>query len=235
MKKSTRGSFHPGVTCGIVIASFNRFRGTVSAMVNTTCPNCGNDAAPALDRLRMTTCASCGTTLFVHDNRMELAGERGVMHDAPMLFDIGDTAHLPRGHFTAMGHARFSYGRGVWDEFWGLDEEGLACWLSVDEGDLVLQYPLKSNQYPELNRVPLLGHVFDWNYTRFTVTELDEAVCIALRGSFEDVPVVGDRYTFFNCTADDMRLLSGEFWDGGRGWYIGHWHDPFEIRVERAA
>lgn len=203
-------------------------------MVNTTCPNCGDDAAPALDRLRMTTCASCGTTLFIHDNRMELAGKQGVMHNAPMLFGPGDTVHLPRGHFKAMGHARFSYGRGVWDEFWGVDEEGLSCWLSVDEGELVLQYPLKTTRYPQLRRVPLLGQKFEWDDTRFTVTELDEAECVALRGSFEDVPVVGHRYTFFNCTGDDMRLLSGEFRDGGRAWYIGHWHDPFEIRVDNA-
>ncbi|MRU14636.1 DUF4178 domain-containing protein [Roseovarius sp. A21] len=204
-------------------------------MVNTTCPNCGNDAAPALESLRMTTCASCGTTLFIHDERMELAGEQGVMHEASMLFGLGDRVILPRGHFTALGHARYSYGRGVWDEFWGLDEEDMPCWLSVDEGDLVLQYALPTKRYPDVNRVPLLGHVFEWDYTRFTVSELDEASCVALRGSFQDVPEVGETYTFFNCTGDDMRLLSGEFWTGGQAWYIGHWHDPFEVRVERAA
>jgi hypothetical protein len=204
-------------------------------MVDTICPNCGNDAAPALDRLRMTTCAACGTTLFIHDDRMALAGEQGVMHEAPMLFRLGDTVILPNGRFTPMGHARFGYGRGVWDEFWGIDEDGLSCWLSVDEGDLVLQYPLAPDRRPEMDRVPLLGEDFELERTRFTVTELDEAECVALRGAFEDVPVVGETYTFFNCTGDDMRLLSGEFWGGGRAWYVGHWHDPFEIQVDHAA
>ena len=107
-------------------------------MVQIACPNCG-DRIDLRDGVRMLTCPSCGTTLLYEDAVVRQAGSAGVMHDAPLLFGIGDRVRCPAGIFDILGHARFDYGRGWWDEFWALDEDGHPAWLSIDEGDVAVQ------------------------------------------------------------------------------------------------
>ena len=196
-----------------------------------TCPNCG-DAVPAQMRsVVMLTCPSCATTLYLQGGRLENAGASGEMHAVPLLFDIGDTVRLGQAAVTLHGHARFSYGRGFWDEFWGLDEEQRGCWVSVDEGDIVLQYPLRADHWPKVGAAARVGMAFRYKDDDWRVTERDKATCVAVRGSFGEVLEVGQTYDFLNADGPSGDLLSGEFSAGEASWFIGYWHDPFEIAV----
>lgn len=65
--------------------------------------------------------------------------------------------------FLPFGHARFSYGRGWWDEFWCIDPEGTGRWLSADEGDYALESPLNPDRWPRdfrlvLGATTMIGH-----------------------------------------------------------------------------
>ncbi len=183
----------------------------------------------------MLTCPSCGTTLYLDGTRLENAGASGEMHDAPALFGIGDSVQLDRARIDILGHARFSYGRGWWDEYWGQNEKQTGCWISVDEGDVVLQYPIPRKRWPQLSARPRLGLPFMYDGKDFAVTEIDVAECVALRGAFGEVLEIGETYRFFNAEGSDGALLSGEFWDGGESWFVGYWHDPFEVTVEKVS
>jgi hypothetical protein len=193
------------------------------------CPNCGHEAETALDIIKFSTCESCGTTLFLGDDQVRLAGEQGVMHDVPLLFGLGDTIQLAGQVVRILGHARFSYGRGTWDEFWGVSETDGAFWVSVDEGDVVLQQNVDSAQFPTSPVWLSIGSVIKGRNNAYKVTELSDAECIAVRGSFDEELRVGDRYRFVNAMSDSGDLLSGEFWDGGSGWSLGEWVDPFDV------
>lgn len=199
------------------------------------CPNCGTTVEPLLNTVRMTTCPSCGSTLFLEGERTRLVGEQGVMHDVPLLVGIGDRVRLGAEDVTLHGHARYSYGRGSWDEFWGLDSTGAPVWLSIDEGDVVLQRALAK---PPTRRHagPLgPGSVLDLAGEAFRVVEEETATCKALRGSFDEALTVGETYRFVSAQSRNGALLSGEFPDGGERWYLGRWYDPFTIAVDHAA
>ncbi|MFZ7091079.1 DUF4178 domain-containing protein [Primorskyibacter sp. 2E233] len=201
-------------------------------MSDLTCPNCG-DAVPAqISYVTMVTCPSCSTTLYLDGARLRAAGKAGEMHDGPKLFDLGDTVRLGEATVQIMGHARFSYGRGWWDEFWGLDEEQRSVWVSVDEGDIILQYPMKESFWPPLQSGSPVGTAFKHRDETWRVVEHDKAECIALRGSFGEQLAVGETYRFINAQSESGALMSGEFWEDGRAWFLGFWHDPFEIKVE---
>ncbi|WP_156916803.1 hypothetical protein [Leisingera aquimarina] len=88
------------------------------------CPNCASPVTPAAAAVKLTACESCGTTLFIEDAQARLAGEAGIMHATPMLFGLGGTTRLGGRSLQILGHARFAYGRGFWDEFWALDTSG---------------------------------------------------------------------------------------------------------------
>lgn len=203
-------------------------------MADLNCPNCGDRIDPRIAGFRRVTCASCGTSLLIEDAVVRHAGQAGVMHEAPMLIALGDRVSIWQDSYDILGHARFSYGRGWWDEFQALDQHGKPVWLSVDEGDVAIQRPVRPDAAPRFDGPPALGVSFGMGGERYAVTEAERAECLALRGGFQEDLAVGETYDFVNCTSASGAILSGEFWSGGRAWYVGDWADPFDLKVERA-
>ena len=204
-------------------------------MTRFSCPNCGDDITPAIARARLMTCPSCGSSVLIESEAVTLAGQAGVMAEVPMLFDIGDTVVCGKTAITLHGHARFSYGRGFWEEFWGETPKGESMWVSVDEGDIVVQKPVPARNHPRGRDGFRIGQVLTCQDQRFDVVELDEAECVAIRGSFDEALSVGETYRFVNAQSSGGLLLSGEFWEGGQLWFLGFWFDPFEVKVRAGA
>jgi predicted nucleic acid-binding Zn-ribbon protein len=200
-----------------------------------TCPNCGHGFAALRRSTRMFDCPSCGTTLFRENDALAPIGNHGEMHTTPMLFGLGDRVEAGGEVFEIVGHARFDYGRGVWDEMWGLDANGDGVWLSVDEGDVALQRAFAPGSGPRQPDPMPVGHDFIYQGRPYTVTEADTATCTAIRGEFPEKLEVGERYRFVNAAGREGALLSGEFWDGGHDWFEGVWLDPFTITVRPGA
>lgn len=196
---------------------------------SVSCPNCGAAVDLQIKLVKITTCASCGTTLLLEDQGLRSAGAAGAMHDVPQLFDVGDTIMCDTTQVTIHGHARFSYGRGFWEEFWGLDFHHQSVWVSVDEGDVIVQRPAPRRSWPTVTRAMIVGRDFSYDGTNYTVIEEDNAECVALRGSFDEVLQVGARYRFINAQSGANDVLSGEICNEDQRWFIGRWIDPFLV------
>ena len=201
---------------------------------HASCPNCGYGFDGLRKSTRMFDCPSCETTLFRKADALEPIGAHGVMHDTPLLIGIGDTVEALGSRWTVLGHVRYDYGRGFWDEFWAETSDGAGAWISIDEGDVVIQMPVARNAIraglaQEL-RVGVQVRVLD---EIFTVTEMASAKAVAFRGQLPERMELGETHRFVNATGDDGRLLSGEVWDGGEGWSVGDWLDPFTLQIER--
>jgi len=198
-----------------------------------TCPNCGYGFENLRKSTRMFDCPSCDTTLFREADALKPLGNNGEMHDYPMLFGLHDTVTADGDKFIIIGHARYDYGRGTWDEMYGENSQGKGAWISIDEGDVAIQYPYGGNSGPRRKDPPAVGDGFSYSGTDFTVTEADTATCIAVRGQFPDLIQVGDEHYFVNASGPSGQLLSGEFFEGGHQWFEGHWLDPFTLKVDR--
>jgi hypothetical protein len=179
----------------------------------------------------MTTCDSCGSTILIDDEVVRKAGEQGVMSDVSGLFRIGDTIRVGRRTITIFGQARFSYGRGFWDEFWGQDSNGDSIWISVDEGDIAVQRVNADMKLAQDLKTARVGDPVHFKTDTYVVVEAEEAECISVRGSFDHELIVGETYRYKNAQADGRALLSYEYWPGGSIVYLGQWFSPFEIEV----
>ena len=177
----------------------------------------------------MLNCPSCGTSLFLKDDRFLMAGEQGVMHDAVSLIALGDRVRCLGQTWQVIGQARFGYGRGWWDEFWASNGSGGTAWISVDEGDVVVQRPVAMGNQPMVSAASKLGDVIRFQGEDYQIAEIETATCAAIRGTLPEVISAGDSYRFVNCTSSSGRLLSGEFWPGGAAWFVGDWVDPFDL------
>lgn len=201
--------------------------------MNFSCPNCGHPIPALAKTIVMTTCPSCDTTLYVQGQALLNAGTAGEMFDAPLLFDIGDIVKLGRRAWEVLGHARFSYGRGWWDEYWCEDPKGRGTWVAVDEGDIVVQEALPESSRPSMVAAGPVGARFSFEGEDFTVIETGSGDCTALRGQFGERLLVGDSFRYANAQGLRGTLLSCEQDGTGTGYFAGEWHDPFDIAVKR--
>ena len=204
---------------------------TLADMSELHCPNCGDLVCPAIKSVKMITCESCTTTLLLEDAGLRLAGQQGVLHEVPMLCGLGDQLQIGTGRYQILGHARFSYGRGTWDEFWAVDAEGKPVWISVDEGDLILQRSLPPEAWPTYGGKLRLGRILRYKSEGFRVDEDGTGTCIGLKGSFDHPLTVGESYRFLNLQGDAGNVLSAEISGEQYEWFIGTWIDPFEVKV----
>ena len=200
-------------------------------MSDLNCPTCGAALGPRIGTVKMISCAHCGTTSYLEDDQFRAAGQSGVMHDGPQLLALDRPALVAGLRYTPRGQARFSYGRGEWDEFWALDDAGAGVWIAIDEGDVVVQAALPAGNAPRPKGPLALGQGLQARGESFAVSEIETATCIALRGVFPEVLRLGETYRFVNATAPSGRLLSGEEGPDGWDWFVGDWVDPFEVRA----
>ncbi|MEP3848142.1 MAG: DUF4178 domain-containing protein [Paracoccaceae bacterium] len=170
--------------------------------------------------------------MYIESGHLRDAGASGEMHDAPLLFQVGEAVSFGAETYNVMGHARFSYGIGWWDEFFAVTDRGEEVWISVDEGDVIVQRPLSPDDAPSIKTPPELGDSLTTPETNYRVTEKDTATCIAFRGEFPEVLQLGSKYEFINCQGDDDTLLSGEFSTGDPDWYTGAWLDQYSLKIE---
>ncbi|MEP5761045.1 MAG: DUF4178 domain-containing protein [Litoreibacter sp.] len=201
-------------------------------MSDLNCPNCGDTVPAQLKLVKMMTCQSCQTTLTVLPNDLKQLGKSGELHDAERLFGLGDTIEFETQSIKILGHAQFSYGRGMWDEFWGTDKDGAGVWVSLDEGDIVVQRHIKKMMWPRVSAKPMAGQKITYLDDTLVISEVETATCISFRGSFDETLSLGETYTFVNIQGQSRALVSGELWPGGQLWFEGYWVDPFEISIK---
>ena len=208
-------------------------------MSDLSCPQCGTAQAPRFRAAKMVTCPSCGTTLYLDDQAARLAGDQGVLHELPAPIGLGEDFRHGPIRLTPLGFLRYDYGPGTWDEYWCIDPKGEGIWLSVDEGEMVLQAPIPQINAPKTSPHLRLGHQISFQGLDWTITEIGTAKLIGWRGELPFAAYLNAQHSYLNCSRGN-RLLSAELWpreDGTQGshWSLGQWLDPYDIRKRTRA
>lgn len=200
----------------------------MASLERPNCGNCGAELPGRLQHARMITCTYCGTTSVLRDSVFETAGSGGEMAEAPSLVALGQALRVDGLEILPVGHARFSYGRGWWDEYWCIDPAGVGLWLSADEGDYAVERNLAAEFYPKGFR-PSLGNSVEIRGYTYTVTEAETGTCLAVRGEFPEELEVGEAHLYFDLSGPDGQMATYEKWDGGESWSFGTWVDPWDV------
>lgn len=200
-------------------------------MSAVNCPNCGDTLPRLLDLTKMVDCESCGTTVILDGDALQNAGQRGEMLDAPSLITLNTPVRIKAKDYTPVGHMRFDYGAGWWDEYWCLDPFGAGVWLSADEGDYVFEHPLDRSLWPMVQSKSL-----EFNGVTYVVSEKDSATCVAFRGQLPEVITLGETHHYTSFVSDAGKALTREHWtENGKtqeAWFAGEWLDPWSIGAQ---
>lgn len=197
------------------------------------CPQCGDAQALTFKHTKLTVCSSCGSTLFIEDEHVRLAGKQSVLADYPSLIQLNQTFTYHHDSYLPVGHIRYSYELGYWDEWWVLDNSGEGKWLSVDEGDFVLERPIAIQS--GLPNFALLS--LDQEYTilnqEWVVTEIDQAKCVGFTGELPEIIEVDETFDYAHLSGMNGELLTLEFPENQAvRSYMGQWLNPYSIKVD---
>lgn len=197
------------------------------------CPQCGGELPLAFRFTKLIVCEQCDSTIFLEDDGVRLAGTQSTLADLPSLIQLKTPFSYDNTSYLPVGHIRYSYDHGFWDEWWLLDNSGEGKWMSVDEGDFAFEVPHKlQGSIPRLNQLHLdqtLGIMGkDWK-----VTELGRATCEGFRGELPEVIEIGEQFDYVHLSAKDAALMTLEYISPHQiNAYLGKWVDPFEIKAD---
>ena len=125
-----------------------------------------------------------------------------------------------------IGKIRYSYGRGFWEEWFLRDTQNREFWLSIDEGDFVLQQRVKIT-LPFTN--PLAVNVGE-KHGKYVVSEKGTGKCVGFEGELPENLKIGESHIYLHLSEGGGKLLTLESTGIKTETFAGEWIDPLTIK-----
>ncbi len=175
---------------------------------------------------KLVACPSCGSSIFLNDEGIELVGKASTLSPEPSLIKLHDPLSIESKSYLPLGKIRYSYGRGFWEEWFLKGENNQEFWLSIDEGDFVLEkraeisLPFKSPHVVKVGK----------RYGSYLVTEVGTGECVGFEGELPFPINIGKTYNYLHLSQGGGNLITVEFTDGIDKIFQGKWIDPLSIK-----
>ena len=190
------------------------------------CPNCGDTMPLEFHYAKIAQCKSCGSHVFLEDDAVRLAGKQSVLSEEPSLIKMHESFSFGRNSYTPVGRIRYSYGRSFWEEWWVLDASHKGYWLSVDDGDYVLEKE-STLDLPIRSHTELRLHD---SVKGYQVTEIGSGECLGFEGELPEIIEVGEVHHYVHLSKENGSMMTIEFFAGAIKYYKGEWLDPYDFR-----
>jgi hypothetical protein len=190
------------------------------------CPQCGDSLPIYFKWTKLVECLSCKSTIFLEDDSIKLIGKSSTLSPEPSLLELRTPISIDNKTYTPLGKIRYSYGRGFWEEWFLVGGKNREFWLSVDEGDFVLESRIKI--VLPFRKIEQLS--IGKKYGKFVVTEIGEGECVGFEGELPKSISIGDTHRYAHLSEGGADLMSVESSSDGIEVFRGSWIDPFSIK-----
>ena len=200
------------------------------------CPQCGDALELHFKYSKLVKCLSCGSSIFLEDDVVKLIGESSVLSPEPSLIELHKAFTYKNKSYLPLGKIRYSYGRGFWEEWFLKGERNKEFWLSIDEGDFVLQEKVKLSLPFKRDSSFTVGA----KYGQYIVTEKGQGRCVGFKGELPDEIHIGDVHQYVHLTQGGGNLMTLEFSNQKTKTFNnqkvqtfkGKWIDPLDIEIQ---
>ncbi len=191
------------------------------------CPQCGDALKLYFKYSKLIQCSSCGSSIFLEDQSVKLIGERSILTPEPSLIELHKPFSYQNRDYLPIGKIRYSYGRGFWEEWFLLNDKHEEYWLSIDEGDFVLERPTKfSLPFKKIENLKI-----GKRYGEYTVTEIGTGICVGFDGELPEDIELGKEHNYIHLSKGYGHLLTLEISNNKIKSFEGEWIDPLTIEV----
>ena len=190
------------------------------------CPQCGDALDIYFKWTKLVECRSCKSSIFLSDEGAKLIGKASTLSPEPSLIKLHEAIIIDNKNYLPLGKIRYAYGRGFWEEWFLKGESNQEFWLSIDEGDFVLEkraeisLPFKSPHAVRAGR----------RYGSYLATEIGEGRCVGFEGELPFAINIGKTHGYIHLSKGGGNLVTVEFTDGVDKIFQGKWIDPLTIK-----
>ena len=193
---------------------------------NINCPQCADTLPLYFKHTKLLQCNSCKSSIFLENDATKLAGDSSVLAPEISILTLNRAFFYDHKSYLPLGKIRYSYGRGFWEEWWVKDLQNNEYWLSIDEGDLVLQQKTQMHYDNNIVEHLSLGDVLN---NEWIVTEVGTATCEGYEGALPKHIAIGSSYKYVHLSGKNAKLLTLEYAQNIIEGYEGKWISPFDI------
>ncbi len=200
-------------------------------MVNVLCENCGAESVVQNPAALSVVCAYCDSVLLLVDQQWKDSGDKSRLSQGFSRLYIGAYGSIQDERIHVIGRARYSFGRGFWDEWYVLDELGNGTWITEDNHEFCRQKRIDVNIDTPANISP--GMDIRVENIAFRVLESGQAECIGIEGELpkEVRPGVAYRYTDAS-SFDGVYALGIEHHQSSPTIFLGTWLNQEDIKMD---
>jgi len=191
------------------------------------CPQCGDQLERQFKHSKLIKCRSCNSSIFLEDEHVKLIGESSVLSPEPSLIQLYKPFEFQGVNYTPLGKIRYSYGRGFWEEWFIRNQNNKLLWLSIDEGDFVLQEKMKLSLPFKSSTKFKVGT----SYGNYNVTEIGTGTCVGFEGELPEAITLNEKHKYIHLSQGHGNLVTIEFSENKTETYKGKWIDPLNIKV----
>jgi hypothetical protein len=178
------------------------------------CPKCGAPNELANPGIVMLVCGHCQSIVHWGDGQLHL-GEKAIVPESDsrlFMFAQGTVGGTP---FQVVGHVRYDYDRGGWDEWYLSLANGEFAWLSEDQRQLTFQREVEPQGPTPLPRDLAVGLPLNLGGYKYSVREMGAARCVGGEGQLPFVVLPGEHYTYAEVVTDDGQHFGTLEYDRG--------------------
>ena len=193
------------------------------------CPQCGYPLPIYFQYTKLLECPSCRSTIFLDDEVARVRGDSSALTEEPSLIKLHQLFKFESHSYLPVGKIRYSYGRGFWEEWFLKRNDGASWWLSIDEGDFVLEREVSLDLIGDfdVDNLKIGNFVGD-----FMVTEIATGECKGFAGELPEPIEIGAKHGYIHFQGEAGELLTLEYSaNGEKKLFRGRWIDPFEIEI----
>jgi hypothetical protein len=184
------------------------------------CPKCGAGHQIANPGITMLVCTSCHAVVHWGSGEIQ-AGAESILPPSQSRLFLFASGKLDGVGYQVIGHLRYDYGRGNWDEWYVQTDEGREVWLSEDERVVTEELPVDASGAPPYEQLQL-GTPVTLGEHVYTVRELATATCVGGNGQLPFSIFPGESYRYADlATEDGTGFATLEYQDDGVEAYAG--------------
>ncbi len=202
-----------------------------------SCPNCGSVFELVNPGVVMLVCDHCSTRLYVSDEAAQAIGEQSILPEDDSRLHLGASGRVLKHSFMAVGHVRYKYDEGFWDEWYLELNNGKYVWLMEDERDLSLEIATDKDDIPEPDKLVASLPAVKVKGVAYLAQFTGEAVCEGAAGQLPFVVEPGHKYKWADlATLDGKRIGTIERPQGQDGrLFLGLPLDHSKLKVDEAS
>lgn len=169
------------------------------------CPGCGAGIKFKSRHSVFGVCTYCDSTLALQGDAVEGLGKMAKLAPDMSVLQIGTCGVFEKKKFELIGHARFDWGDGYWNEWYAAFPGDTYGWLAEAQGQYMVSFEVEPARDLVTRRKIKEGDDVGVGSVRYVVDDVKKAKCVGAEGELPSV------------STTDSEVVTADLSDGRSG------------------